>query len=158
MNKFLFFILFISSSKYLGAEVVDRIAGIVGDQVITQSEIEEAMILLQERDKAKVLDHLIEHKLLVLDAEKETLEVKQEELEKAVEDAILNVRGRFPSDEKYELELSRSGITEEDLREKYTKEMRENLLIQKLFQKKFGKELAVSDMEAMDFYYNNRIR
>lgn len=154
MNKFFFFALFVSSSKYLGAEVVDRIAGIVGNEVITQSEIEEAMILLQERDKAKVLDHLIEHKLLVIDAEKETLEVKQEELENAVEDAILNVRGRFPSDEEYELELSRSGLTEEDLREKYTKEMRENLLIQKLFQKKFGKELAVSDMEAMDFYNN----
>ncbi len=152
MNKLLLLILLISSP--LRAKVIDRIVGIVGNEVISQSDIEEATILLQERDMAKVLDHLIEHKLLLICAEKETLTIKQEEISNAVEDAILKVRGRFLSDEEYELELSRSGLTEKDLRIKYTKEMRENLLIQKLFQKKFGKELAVSDIETIDFYNN----
>ena len=149
---FLFSVFCFSSS--LGAGVVDQIAGIVGNEVITQSEVEEAMLLSQQRDRTKVLEQLIEHKLLLIEAEQETLEVKSEELGNAVEDAILKVRGRFPSDEDYETELYRSGLTEENLREKYTKEMRENLLIQKLFQKKFGKELAVGDMETLDFYNN----
>ena len=152
----LFFICGYFSLHSLFAETVDKIVGIVGPNVITQSELEQAMLLspFPQSDSIRLntLNQLIEHNLLLIQAEQETLEVSDEEISSAVNSAMLEVRGRFSSDEIYEEELRRAGFSEEDLRNRYTKEVRENLLIQKLFQKKFGKELAVGDIEALSFY------
>lgn len=163
MKPFFFFTLFFSVSLYTlispiqAGEVVDQIVGIVGDEAITLSELQEATLFnpLSLPDSL-ILEQLIEHKLLLVQAERETLEVSNEELSVAVENALLDVRSRFPSDEAYKEELIRVGLTEQDLRDRYMKEIQENLLIQKLFQKKFGPELVVSDLEALDFYNTHK--
>ncbi|MCK4352953.1 peptidylprolyl isomerase [candidate division WOR-3 bacterium] len=158
MGKFLLFSLFISTS--LVAETIDKIVAIAGDRVITQSKLDEATLLLSlpssDSLRLKILNQLIEHNLLLIQAEKETLEVNSEEISDALKSAMLEIRSRFPSDEIYEKELEKMGLAEEDLRERYKKEIKENLLIQKLFQKKFGKELTVSDIEVLDFYNTNK--
>ncbi|MDI6839976.1 MAG: peptidylprolyl isomerase [bacterium] len=157
LNKSLIIVLcFFFIPAIVGTETIDRIVGIVGNKVVTQSELDEAMLLTQltpsDSLRLKILEQLIERNLLLIQAENETLEVSDEELSATVSSAMLELRGRFLSDEVYKDELKRTGLTEESLIDRYKKEARENLLIQKLFQKKFGKELAVSDIEAINFY------
>lgn len=149
----LFIVLFCSAC--LSAEVIDRIVAVVGDKVITQSEVEEAVFLFPGADKESILNGIIERELLLVAAKKETLEVSADELSDAVEKAMLEVQGKFPSDEDYIRELQKAGMSEEDLRTKYAKEIEKKMLVQKLIQSKFGKELVVSDVEGLNFYTTN---
>ncbi|MBI4723200.1 MAG: peptidylprolyl isomerase [Candidatus Stahlbacteria bacterium] len=154
MKKLILFIGFFLSAQ-LSAEVVDKIVAVVGDKVITQSEVEEAVFLFPGSDKESILKGIIERELLLVEAKKETLEVSADELSDAVEKAILEVQGKFPSDEEYIRELQKAGMSEEDLRTKYAKEIEKKMLVQKLIQSKFGKDLVVSDVEGLNFYTTN---
>lgn len=135
----------------------DRVIGVVGDASITRSELEEMKLLLPTPiSDEEMLNHLIEQKLLLIQADRDSIIVKDEELSRAVESSILDLKGRFPSDDAYKAELKNAGMTETSLRDKYRVKIKEQMSIQKLFQKKFGKELAVSDVEAIEFYKANK--
>ncbi|MFA5032991.1 MAG: peptidylprolyl isomerase [bacterium] len=136
---------------------LDKVVGVVGKVCITRSELEEMKTMLPNQiSDEELLNRLIEQKLLVIQAERDTILIKDEELSRAVEGAILDLKGRFPSDETYKAELEKSGMTEISIRKKYEEKLKEQMLTQKLFQKKFGKELAVGDVEALEFYKNNK--
>ncbi|MDD5528635.1 MAG: peptidylprolyl isomerase [bacterium] len=136
---------------------LDKVVGVVGNACITRSELEEMKMMLPNQiSDDELLTRLIEQKLLVIQAERDSIIVKDDELARAVEGAILDLKGKFPSDETFNAELEKSGMTEVSLRKKYAEKLKEQLLTQKLFQKKFGKELAVGDVEALEFYQSNK--
>lgn len=152
-----FLILILSlSAKSTYSVTVDRIAAVVGDVVITESELNEAVfalgLSLTDSTRREVLNSMIEKKLLIFEAEKETVTVSEDEMKGALEEAISGIKGRFPSIEDYQRELQRVGITEEDLKNTYSKEIRENLLVRKLIQKRLGRAAFISDLEALGFY------
>lgn len=150
-------VLLIATTFLIGYPVSDRVVGMVGNECITKSDLEEMRLLLPAQiSDEELLNHLIEQKLLLIQSERDSVVVKEEELLRAVEGAIMDLKGRFPSDEAYKSELERAGMTEVSLREQYKNKIKEQMSIQKLFQKKFGKELAVSDVEAIEFYKANK--
>jgi len=155
---FLFSLLlaFLLAAKLAYSVPIDRIAAVVGDVVITESELNEAVFALgvsfTDSTRREILNSMIEKKLLIFEAEIETVTVVEDEIQVALEEAISGIKGRFSSIEDYQKELQRVGITEEDLKDTYSKEIRENLLVRKLLQKRLGREAFVSDLEALRFY------
>jgi parvulin-like peptidyl-prolyl isomerase len=154
----LFFLLLVFplATKLTYSVPIDRIAAVVGDVVITESELNEAVFALgvsfTDSTRREILNSMIEKKLIIFEAEIETVVVLDEEIQAALEEAISGIKGRFPTIEDYQKELQRVGTTEEDLRNTYSKEIRENFLVRKLLQKRLGKEAFVSDLEALRFY------
>ena len=146
------------SAKPIYSVTVDRIAAVVGDVVIAESEIDEAVfalgLALTDSIRREILNGMIEKKLLIFEAERETVIVSEDEIKVALEEAISGMRGRFQSIEDYQRELQRIGITEEDLKDTYSKEIRENFLVRKLLQKRLGRAAFISDLEALGFYKN----
>jgi parvulin-like peptidyl-prolyl isomerase len=136
----------------LSAEMLDGIAAIVGDKIITQSEVAEASFFFPSVDEETLVDQLIERELLLIQAAKDSLEAGEEEVEQAVERSMLSLQGRFPSDEAYRLEIEKMNTTEEELKERYRKDIRVSMLIEKLRQRRFARASEVSDVEVMDFY------
>ena len=91
-------LLFISASGIAQQKVVaDKIAGIVGDKIILKSELVTAIADMQRNaggqevkgvDECTILDNMLIQKALVLQAEKDSLPVTDEEVEAEVDQRI----------------------------------------------------------------------
>lgn len=118
-----FIFLFLAGLALGRAEVLDRIAVVVGNTAITESEVvREAQVSaflngvkpdLSAAGKLKAADRLVEQELL----RHEVAQTRFAEPEKAEADRILGeVRRRFASREQYDQALRKYGLSEEDLR------------------------------------------
>jgi peptidyl-prolyl cis-trans isomerase SurA len=151
MNKYL---LILAIPTILFAQL-DRIAGVVDKEAITLSEVDEKLTLsgfpITQEARKQILESIIQTKLLIIAAERETLSVSDEDIEEALVNTINSMKENFPSLESFYAELERLGITEEILKDYYRNDVKGNLLVRALIQKKFG-NLSVSDIEALHFY------
>jgi len=133
----------------------DGIVGVVDKEAITLSEIDKKLMLtglpIIQDTRKQILESIIQTKLLIIAAERETLSVTEENVEDALENTITSMKENFPSLESFYSELERLGITEENLKEYYRNDVKGNLFVRALIQKKFG-NLSVSDIEALHFF------
>jgi peptidyl-prolyl cis-trans isomerase C len=95
----------------------------------------------------KVLDQLVSNELLLEEAKTAGITATDEEVNKQVGE----LKGRFPSPEKYQEELKKEGLTEADL----TKQAREAFVLQKLVESKVVNDVKVTDQEVKAFYDQN---
>jgi len=163
------FILFLLILPLFAAEEVTGIAAVVDNQVITKGELREQLDflmlngLLRPEDslnidslKSDLLSQLINKKILLQYAQKESIDVAEEEINDMFEKALLDMKSRFPDEETFNQKLSEEGLSFEVFSENYKKQIGENLLLQKLMQKEFGTEMLVSDKEIEEFYQTNK--
>lgn len=118
-------------------DVVDRMAAVVNKQVILESEVDQEMrveMLLQGRplssetqpstDRQKVLDHLIDQKLLEQQfVHQELLDPAPEELEEQMKQVRHQIPGAA-TDEGWKRLLISYGLTQEDVEQHVTTEFR----------------------------------
>ena len=100
MKKLIFLpaIFFITTAGFAQQKVVaDKIAGIVGDKIILKSELSTAIADMQRNsggaelkgvDECSILDNMLIQKALVVQAEKDSLPVSDEEVEAEVDQRI----------------------------------------------------------------------
>lgn len=146
-------------------EVVDRIVAVVGDEVIlgselasqiqaqvfqsrqqprTQSELEE----LQER----VIEEMVSDRLFLIAAKRDTsIQVREEEIETALNERVAAVAGNFPSHDAFLQALEAEGLTLRELRRKFRSEVQNQLLKQRFIQRKLW-EVNISRHEVEQFY------
>jgi len=144
--------------------VLDRIVAVVGDQIILESELEMQFQLYvsqtgieikdeKDRDRLKrqLLDQMINDKLLLLAAKKDTtIEVTSREVEEAVKNQLKKIKSEF-SEEAFEAQLKAEGLTESELKKKYREQIRNQMMIDRLIASKLSK-VSVSTREVRDFY------
>lgn len=95
----------------------------------------------------KILDQLIGNELLRQEATAAGVTASDEEVNKQLGE----LKGRFPSPEKFQEELKKSGLTEAEV----TKQIRENLVMQKFVETKVVNDVKVSDQQVKAFYDQN---
>lgn len=151
------------------AELLDEPIAVVGNRVILRSEWEAQVTLyaMQSRRKVEdpvvrdsigpaILEQMINDELILIQAEKDTtLKVTSDEVDRALAEHIQSLRGQFASDAEFQAELKKESMTERDLRVRYRPEVRDQLLKQKLIQRKLG-SVAVSNGEVREFYTRYR--
>jgi peptidyl-prolyl cis-trans isomerase SurA len=118
---------------------LDRIMAVVGDQVITQYDVQERMLALQQQPGFKspqneaefnklaleVINQLIDEEALVQKAAELKVEVADNELSAQVDKQLREIRSRFASDQEYRAELARAGLgTPEEYRRFMMDQMR----------------------------------
>ncbi|MEO0093162.1 MAG: peptidylprolyl isomerase [candidate division WOR-3 bacterium] len=140
----------------------DRIVALVGDDIILNSELQTALDFLKLQAGAEfkldsnlieqILDRLIEDRLILEEAKRETITVAKSELENEVESNINALIGRFQDRTEFEKALAEEGLTERTLRERYREETRKRLIAQKLLAKKGLTTIYISPSEAKRFY------
>ena len=142
------------------AEVVDKIAVIVNDEIITQGEIDRILLpmyqqwkmtytdeeLAKKIDEArfKVLQSLIRDKLLFSEAKRMEIEVTDEEVASRIEE----VRKRFTSEEEFKMNLMRENITLGQLEKKY----KERIMINRLIDTEIRGMVSVAPSEITEYY------
>src|SRR5260370_14025965 len=105
-------LLFIASSGFAQEKVIaDKIAGIVGDKIILKSELATAIADMQRNnqgqevkgvDECTILDGMLIQKALVLQAEKDSLPVSDEEVEAEVDQKIRYFIGIYGGKDAFE--------------------------------------------------------
>lgn len=146
----------------------DQIAAYVGEEIILESDVSENMTLLASDPSARemfttteemrdyVLDQLIAQKLLLNEAEKESVVVTDEEIEAIVEQSLNEVKARYPSEADFMRDLEKSGITLEELKQYNAEVWRTQLVTRRLIEKKTGSKIMISPIAMQRFYEENK--
>lgn len=142
-------------------EVVDRIVAVVNDSVITLSELNAATAVVVKglkgeatevenivETKSKILDSLIEKKLMKQAADSAGIEVSEKEIDLAIEDII---KRNDMTEEDLLSELARNGLTYKEYRE----QLREDIRQVKFVSREFRSKIEIEDEDVEDYYKRN---
>jgi peptidyl-prolyl cis-trans isomerase SurA len=150
-----------------GGERVDGVAAVVDNDVVLQSEVDEQLYLFLQQnggrpDSAQVeqlrkdiLDKLIDDRVIVGEAKRQNLTASEAEVEKSVNDALADTKKRLGTDDAFQAELKREGLSEEDLKKRYRDEVTKQLLASALLRKQLGK-MEVTPAEAEKYFNENK--
>src|ERR1051325_7141822 len=144
---------------------LDRIVAVVGDQPITQYDLQERMLAAQQQPGFKppqneedfqkmardVLNQLIDEEILVQHAAKLKVTVEDRDLAASADKQMQEIRSRFTSDGEFRAELAKAGLgTPEEYRRFLTDQLRRGELQRRAIQKmrEDGKITPVNVSEA----------
>lgn len=146
---------------------MDGVAAVVAGEPIYDSEVDEQLYLFfmqqgQQPDSLQalavrkdILNRLIDEKLIVQEAKRKQVAVPDSEVDHQVTDAITDAKQRLGGEQGYAAELSKEGISESDLRERYRGEIRRQLLANQLLRKELNLKMEVSTAEAEAYFKTN---
>jgi len=151
--------------------IIDRIAAVVNLDVITLSDVEEAVLqqavavaasrggsrpqagdpvfaaaALTSQALSQQLHRLVDRRLQEQDAEQHGITVTDAELHQALED--IKTRNRFASDEALATALAAEGLT----LEQYRRQLRSELLVAKLVSREVRSTVVISPEEVRHYY------
>jgi len=143
-------------------EIIDRIAAIVNDRVITLSELndfqvtrqrsieeKEARKLSKEELRQRVLDELIDDALFEQALEEAKIEVTDDDLARAINNILKQNQISLPLLQE---ELKRKGIGYEQ----YKKQIRLEIRKLKFMNQVIGPQVKISDQDLRDYYQQHQ--
>ncbi len=149
-------------------ELVDRIVAVVDDEPILLSDVENALAeeiyLMRIRGenvsedsatisnlREQVLEKMIDRKVVVVKAREMGIEVTRTEIQDAIDKWIEDMTRAAGSEEAFTAELAREGLTLQDLRLRYRKDIEEQLLVNRFMRQQFS-NVDVSESDIVHFY------
>ncbi len=153
-------LLLAATAALLAAPVADRIVAVVGDEIITERELEKAYnrdsLHLMKGDttdgssekltKAEYLARMIEQKLIEQEVKRQGIEIEDMDVDRTIERRRKELGF---TEEEFRRALSMQGIEMEHYREAIRKQLTTNRLIRK----EVKGEIEISDRE-IEAYYN----
>jgi peptidyl-prolyl cis-trans isomerase SurA len=149
-------------------ELVDRIVAVVDKNPVLASDVDAALSeevyvrrlrgeplpadsagLTALRDE--LLQGLIERRIVIAKAKKESVEVSATEIEDGLDQWLSDLIKAAGSEAAFSQELARQGFAVADLKDRYRKDIEEQLVVSKFMRKQFG-AIAVSDNELAGFF------
>ncbi len=154
-------IFLLAFSRISAAELVDKVAIVVNDEIITDREIEQQLAPIYEKYKTiyngpklvekleeakqKLAQQMIEDRLLYSEAKKQNIEIDEKDIDARIQDMVKKVGSK----ESFDRALMQQQIALKDLKERY----RQQFMIRKLIDKKIGGGTVVTPLE-IEAYYN----
>ncbi len=133
--------------------VADKIIGIVGDKIVLKSEITIANEDIkrqggQEQDPCTILDGMLVQKALVLQAEKDSIPVTEEEIDAEIDQKIRYFEQQYGSKEALE---QIAGRTIYQMREEFRQPIKEQRMAQGM-RNKIVDGIKITPTEVKEFY------
>jgi len=129
---------------------LDRLVAIVGDQPITQYDVQERILAMQQSPGFRaptneaefqklaheVVNSLVDEELLVQKSKQLKIEITDQELSGSVDRQVRDIRSRFSSDAEFRAELAKAGLgSPEEYRRFLTEQLRRSELQRKVIEK-----------------------
>lgn len=142
---------------------LDAIAAMVNDEPVLASDVEEQLFLFLQRAQARpdsaqvdtlrrqVLDQLIDEKLLLAEAKRQSITVPPGDVMKQVDRAISEAKQRLGGEQPFLEQLRRENTTEARLRDRYKNDLERQMLGERVVQKMFPRK-PVPQAEAETYY------
>ncbi|MBL7155546.1 MAG: peptidylprolyl isomerase [Candidatus Omnitrophica bacterium] len=154
------FVLIFLGASTSSAEVVDKIIVIVNDEIVTRGELDRVLLpiyqqyktqysgeeLAEKIDKARsnVLNRIIEDKLLLSEAKRRKIEIKDEEVEAKMDE----IKKRFATEEEFKEALKEERMLLGELEKKY----RDRIKVDKMVDKEIRRSISLSPSEVINYY------
>lgn len=160
LSIFTLFLGFVASAQETNNDdlVVDRVIAVVGQNMIKQSELETAFLqqkmnskLIIENEfeqKCNLLESMLINKLMLHQAEIDSIEVTDEEVNREMDNRIRYMISAYGSQENLERQMRKS-LSE--IKDYFKDVIRDNIMISQIEQKLTG-TLSVTPQEVVDFY------
>ena len=156
MKKIFFAALSLLIASFASAQqkvVADKIVGIVGDKIILKSEIFIANEDIkrqggQEQDGCQILDGMLVQKALVLQAEKDSIPVTEEEIDAEIDQKIRYFISQYGSKEALEQIAGRSIY---QMREEFRQPIKEQRMAQGM-RNKIVEGIKITPTEVKEYY------
>jgi peptidyl-prolyl cis-trans isomerase SurA len=156
MKKILFaaFLLLTAGGAMSQQKVVaDKIVGIVGDKIVLKSEINIAIEDIkrqggQEQDVCTILDGMLVSKALVLQAEKDSLPVTEDEIDAEIDQKIRYFEQQYGSKEALE-QIAQKSIYQ--MKEEFREPIKEQRLAQAM-KNKIVESIKITPTEVKEYY------
>jgi len=153
---------------FLAASLADQVAAFVANDVILLSEVSENVSILANDPVARkmfsteaemneyVVDQLVSNRLLLIEAEAESIYVTDDEVAPLVNQNIENLKSNFPSEANFFTYLEEQNINLEELKDYYHENLKSRLIMERLISKKFASKIMISPIAVMHFYDENK--
>lgn len=138
-------------------QVVDKVVAVVGKNIILQSDIENQYIQYRlqgmaegtgKEVRARILEELLLQKLMLNQAEMDSITVTDEQVDAELNRRIQSLVGRFGSQEKMEAQFGKSMS---EIKEEVRQATKDNML-QEQVQNKIMENVKVTPQEIKDFF------
>ncbi len=136
-------------------KVIDKIAAVVGNNYVLQSDVEtqyQQMLAAQEpvneKTRCKIMEELLYQKLLLAQAQKDSLDVTEGQLEQELERRMKYYLQQFGSEEKF---VAFYGKSVEDYKLELKDDVRD-LLLEQQMQGKVTGDLSVTPNEVKEYF------
>ncbi|RKX72661.1 hypothetical protein DRP43_00110 [candidate division TA06 bacterium] len=168
MRKVLIAVLIVILTNTLFAETIsDNIEAVVEDDVITSGELQMQLFtyfvqlgitdttqVMKDSLSKVILNQMISDKVINVIAKKDTtITVDNSEIETALRESIDNIRSNFPDESAFKKSLKEEGLTIGELKRKYKKKIKEQILVKKYLQNTIS-FIPEIPQEEIDSFYN----
>jgi parvulin-like peptidyl-prolyl isomerase len=159
------------AAALFGAGQADKIIVKVNDEIILQSEVDEAAEMAEAQAKLSnqpfnedefrktAVKNMVEQKLIITMAKDESVVVSDEAVADKVNEFLEGLRAKFQTEEAFEEALQKEGLSYTDFRIKIEAQVHDSLIFSKVKQKKqqdFIAKAAVNEDELKDYYDKNK--
>ncbi|MEO0205748.1 MAG: peptidylprolyl isomerase, partial [candidate division WOR-3 bacterium] len=103
-----------------------------------------------------VINGLVSRRLMLAQAEKESISVSREEVSNRAKERLEMVKQRFPSEADFLRALEEQNLTVDELRKNYEDSIKIELIMQQIVQKKLAAKIMVSPVMVKQFYDENK--
>ena len=155
----------ILAAQAVRAEPLDRIVAVVGHHIILDSELESQLVLwatqqrldlnapgVREEASRQILDQMVSDRLMLIQAERDTsIKVSDQEVERELDAHLQRILSQFPSQEDFYKQLAAEGLSLPELRRRYRREVRNQVLKQRLIQARL-RDVEISAPEVDAFF------
>jgi peptidyl-prolyl cis-trans isomerase SurA len=151
------------------AETIEQVLAVVGKEPILLSEAQTQLAMAIEgfgvdaSDSAavaelrdSVLEELIDQELLYQESQAQGVYVSEEAVTEAAEEMLARSRAGFGSEEMFQLQLRREGLTLQELRERFVLRARKEIAISHLLRRRFPEDPDVTSEQLRRFFDEHR--
>jgi peptidyl-prolyl cis-trans isomerase SurA len=107
--------------------------------------------------EAKVLEDMVENKLIVQKARELNIKIDERRISSAVDSRITQIKSQFPSEEVFFKELRATGLLLSDLRKYYEEMTTEQFLKDRLMQTEIRSKVVITDADLLAFYNEEKM-
>jgi peptidyl-prolyl cis-trans isomerase SurA len=150
-------------------ELIEAVVAVVDDDIILLSELEEQIYLLQVQSGRQITDEeelnelrdetlqrMIDERLLLAEAERETIVVSEDDIEKALDQAVDRLKSRFGSEAELQRQLELENTSIAQLRNLYRGDIVRQITVERLIDKEIRSGVQVSWGEVSEYFENNQ--
>ena len=136
----------------------DRIEAVAGDEIILKSEVDELLLFYGPgaATREMIQNELVNRAAVIKLAEKESVFVRDEEVAGMLEQRFEMLKEQLGGDEALARECQKRGITVLELRNRYAREIKSQLIIRRFLETKSRPYLLVTPTEVRRFYNENK--
>jgi peptidyl-prolyl cis-trans isomerase SurA len=146
-----------SSMQAQDSRVLDRIVAVIGDEIITESELQLQLLQQGVRDsgdgkiealRRQLLGAMMNDKLVLAQAVLDSVNIPQEEVTRRLEEQLRRLIQQFGSESRLE---QVAGMNIAQMKREFREDIRKRLMIESIQQQKFG-VTEITHREVLEFY------